>query len=144
MSMIDKKNEIRYFLAIDFGKSRVGLATADSETRISFAYKTLKNDHDFFQNLAEIINEKNIKTVIVGVPTCLNREKIEYDGETLGKKMKEVMPFLEVDYQNEMFTTKIAQRNLIEKGIKKIKKHDDQEAARIILQSWLDKKYEKL
>jgi len=47
---------------------------------------------------------------------------------------------MEVEYQNEMFTTKIAQANLMEKGIKSIKKYDDMEAARIILQSWLDKK----
>jgi len=37
-----------------------------------------------------------------------------------------------------MFTTKIAETNLAEKGIKKIKKYDDQEAARIILQEWLN------
>jgi RNase H-fold protein (predicted Holliday junction resolvase) len=38
-----------------------------------------------------------------------------------------------------MFTTREAQRNLIEKGVKGIKKYDDQEAARIILQNWLER-----
>jgi RNase H-fold protein (predicted Holliday junction resolvase) len=47
---------------------------------------------------------------------------------------------MKIEYQEEMFTTKQAQRNLIEKGVKGIKKFDDQEAARIILQGWLDKK----
>jgi RNase H-fold protein (predicted Holliday junction resolvase) len=38
-----------------------------------------------------------------------------------------------------MFTTKMAQENIKKRGEKNISKMDDQEAARIILQSWLDK-----
>jgi len=45
-----------------------------------------------------------------------------------------------VEYQNEMFTTKMAQANLIERGEKGVSQHDDEEAARIILQEWLDRK----
>ncbi len=33
----------------------------------------------------------------------------------------------------------MAERNLKEKGMKKIKKYDDREAARIILEGWLEK-----
>jgi len=39
-----------------------------------------------------------------------------------------------------MFSTKMAQANLLEKGMKNVGKFDDQESAKIILQSWLDKK----
>jgi len=46
---------------------------------------------------------------------------------------------VQVKYQEEMFSTKMAQDSLKEKGAKKIKELDNQEAARIILQSWLDK-----
>jgi putative holliday junction resolvase len=141
--MINEKNKIKNYLAIDYGQSKVGLALADRETKIAFAHKTLDNDKDLFQKLAEIVEEKNVKKIIIGIPTYINREKVEYDGETLGKKIKEILPFVEINYQNEMFTTKMAQKNLIEKGVKGIKKYDDQEAARIILQSWLDKNYEK-
>lgn len=128
-----------HILAIDHGRSKAGLALADSETKIAFAYKKLDNNKDFFQKLAEIIEEKNVSAVVIGIPSHTNREQVEYDGETLGKKLKELLPFLEIHYQDEMFTTKMAQDNLIEKGAKGIKKYDDQEAARIILQSWLDK-----
>jgi putative Holliday junction resolvase len=130
----------KHYLAIDYGKSKVGLALADSETKIAFAYKTLENDKDLFQKLAEIIEEESVKVVVIGIPSYINKEEIEYDGEALGKKLKELLPFVEIEFQNEMFTTKMAQENLIEKGVKGIKKFDDQEAARIILQSWLDKK----
>jgi putative Holliday junction resolvase len=132
--------ETKQILAIDYGASKVGLALADSETRIAFAHKTLKNDKDLFQNLAEIIKAEDVKALIIGIPAYINKEEVEYAGETLGKKLKELLPFVEIFYHNEMFTTKMAQNNLIEKGIKGIKKYDDAEAARIILQSWLDKK----
>jgi len=135
-------DKIKNFLAIDYGQSKVGLAMADAETKIAFAYKTLDNDRNFFQKLAEIIEEEKVKNIIIGIPAYINREEVEYAGETLGKKIKELLPFVEIEYQNEMFTTKMAQANLIQKGVKGIKKYDDQEAARIILQSWLDKKRE--
>ncbi|OGI17394.1 MAG: hypothetical protein A2Z52_01940 [Candidatus Moranbacteria bacterium RBG_19FT_COMBO_42_6] len=139
--MPTQKNKTRKFLAIDFGLSKVGLALSESETKIAFAYKTINNDKNLFQKLAEIIEEENVKTVIIGIPAYINKEEVEYAGETLGKKIKELLSFVEICYHNEMFTTRMAQKNLIEKGVKGVKKFDDQEAARIILQSWLDNNY---
>ena len=137
--MITKKERETFnYLGVDWGKADIGLALADGETRIAFAYKTLNNDKDFLQKLAKIIAKENIKKAIIGIPSHINREEIEYDGETLGKIMEANLG-VNVYYQNEMFTTKMAQANLIEKGVKKIKRYDDQEAARIILQEWLDK-----
>jgi len=136
--MIKKERETFNYLGIDWGKANIGLALADGETRIAFAYKTLNNDKDFLRKLAEIIAKENVKEVIIGIPSHINRKEIEYEGETLGKIMEANLG-VNVYYQNEMFTTKMAQANLIEKGMKKIKRYDDQEAARIILQDWLDK-----
>ncbi|MCX6765694.1 MAG: Holliday junction resolvase RuvX [Candidatus Moranbacteria bacterium] len=130
--------KISHYLGIDYGKSDVGLALADEETKIAFADKTIKNDKNFLQNLTEIIEQENVKTVIIGIPSYINRQEVDYDGEKLGRFLEKNLG-VEVEYQNEMFTTKIAQDHLIEKHIKGIKRFDDQEAARIILQEWLDK-----
>ncbi len=124
-------------MGIDYGKSKVGLAMGDSETRIATIYKTLDNDKNLMQKLAGIIEREEIKKVIIGIPSRINKKEVVYDGERMGKFIEEKLG-VRVEYQNEMFTTKLAQRHLIEKGVKKIKKFDDQEAARIILQSWLD------
>lgn len=132
-----KTSKISHYLGIDFGRSNVGLALADSETKIAFAHKTLKNDKDLLQNIAEIIAKEKVKKVIIGMPSYINKETIEHEAEKLGKLIEKTFE-VEVSYQNEMFTTKMAQANLIEKGVKGIKKHDDEEAARIILQEWLD------
>lgn len=123
---------------MDFGTAKVGLALADTETKIAYAHKTLKNDKDLLQKILEIIVRENVLKIIIGIPLYINRKEIICAGERLGKIISKVAG-VEVEYQNEMFTTKMAQANLIEKGAKGVKKYDDQEAARIILQSWLDK-----
>lgn len=138
MSISKNTAKIKHYLGIDWGMSRVGLALADEETKIAFAHATLENDKNLLQNLAEIIARENVGTAVIGIPSYVNRKEVEYEGEKLGAIIKDVLG-IEVCYQNEMFTTKMAQKGLIERGVKKIKRYDDQEAARIILQEWLDK-----
>lgn len=129
--------EVSQILGIDFGKAKVGLALADSETKIAFAYKTIENNKELIQKLAEIVAKENVKRIIIGIPSYINRENVEYEGEKLGKLLEETFK-ITVEYQNEMFTTKMAQANLIERGVKGVKKFDDEESAKIILQEWLD------
>jgi putative transcription antitermination factor YqgF len=97
------------------------------------------NDKNLLENLMGIIEKENVSSVIIGIPSYINREDVEYEGEKLGKLLHEAIPNLEVAYQDEMFTTKMAHDNLIERGMRNIKSQDDQEAAKIILQEWLDK-----
>lgn len=140
MSITSSKNaRISHYLGVDFGQSKIGLAVADSETKIATAYTTLENDRDFLQKLAQIVERENISKAVIGIASFVNKDSVVYPGERLGNFLKEKLN-IEVEYQEEMFTTRQAQRNLIERGVKGVKKYDDQEAARIILQSWLDKK----
>lgn len=136
---MDSNSRTTYFLGIDWGKSRVGLSLADSETRIAFVYGTIKNDDDFIKKVVEIIGKERVKTVVIGIPSYINHKETQYDGEKLGKLLQDIIPAIRIEYQNEMFTTKIAQERLIQKGVKKLKDGDDQEAAKIILQEWLDR-----
>jgi putative Holliday junction resolvase len=139
---------LKKILGIDYGKTKVGLAIGDRETRMAFGYGVLVNDKDLLQKIAEIIEKENISKVIIGVasgPTPGHatgqaaRPNRNADGpRSLGNRISKLTG-VEVEYQDEMFTTQQAQRNLIEKGVKGIKKFDDQEAARLILQGWLDK-----
>lgn len=129
--------KIRHYLGIDYGTAKVGLAIADSETKIAFVLATLDNNAQFLEKLFRIIAEKEIDAAIIGIPSHINKSEVVYAAEKIGE-MIEKKAKVSVEYQNEMFTTKMAQRNLIERGVKGVKKYDDQEAARIILQEWLD------
>jgi len=140
------------YLGIDYGKAKIGLAIADGETRIAFVLATLENNKDFLPSLKEIVQKNNIDKIVIGMPAYNNRENVGYDSDSVkssvytddngarafGKLLEKELD-IEIEYQDEMFTTKMAHQNLVDKGAKNIKSQDDQEAARIILQSWLDK-----
>ena len=66
--MAENLNKTKYFLGIDYGEAKIGLAIADSEMRIAFAYGTLKNDKKMLQNILNIIDKEKIETVVIGVP----------------------------------------------------------------------------
>lgn len=133
-------NKIKHFLGIDFGAAKVGLSLADGETKLAFSYKTIKNDKNILIELGEIISKENVATVIIGIPSYIIKTQEEYDQKSLGKLL-ESNTGVKVYYAEEMFTSKMAQINLREKGEKMVGKNDDKEAARIILQSWLDKEF---
>ncbi|PIP27809.1 MAG: Holliday junction resolvase RuvX [Candidatus Moranbacteria bacterium CG23_combo_of_CG06-09_8_20_14_all_35_22] len=134
-----EKPNISHYLGIDFGQAKVGLALADEETKIAFVYTTLKNDKNFLENMIKIIEKENVSKIIIGIPSYNNQKEAVYEGKKLGELIKKVLPEIEIEYQNEMFSTKMAQANLLEKGMKNVGKFDDSESAKIILQSWLDK-----
>ena len=132
-----------HYLGVDYGKSKIGLAIADGETRIAFSYGVLENNKEILEKLAEIIEKKEIELVVIGVPGysgLRNREDWGNQGiyRGFGKMLEKNLSGIKIIFTDEMFTTKMAQENLKEKGMKKIKDHDHQEAARIILQEWLD------
>lgn len=133
-----KENSIGTYLGVDFGKSKIGLAIADEETKIAFSFDTLKNDGEFWKNIQKICQCERVKTIVVGTPSY----EINQDGaeavKKFAKKMKKEIG-VRVELENEMFTTKMAQAGLKEKGEKNVAKKDDSAAARIILQSWLDR-----
>lgn len=131
--------QIKTFLGIDFGKSKVGLAIADEETRIAFSFDILKNDGKFWKKLREICLREYVKKIIIGTPSYKINQNGAEDVEIFAEKVRSETS-LDVELEEEMFTTKMAQDGLKQRGLKNLA-NDDSAAARIILQSWLDRKY---
>lgn len=129
---------VKKYLCLDYGTSKIGLAVADSETKIAFAYGTIETGN-FLASLGEIIKKENIDSIVVGELKNAGEGNKSFEAQEIGKKIEKELN-IEVSYQEEMFSTKMAENNLRERGTKQIKEFDNQEAARIILQSWLDRK----
>ena len=57
-------------LGIDFGSKRVGIALSDKLNIIASPFKTLfyDNQKDLLSQLGGLINEYNIKTIVLGLP----------------------------------------------------------------------------
>lgn len=125
------------YLGIDWGEKKVGVAIADSETRMAFSLTTLPNDGHLIEAIGEIIEARAVREIVIGIPSHVNRDRVEYGGEKLGKRLAERF-HLPIHFENEMFTTKMARAELIARGVRgHLDAQDDREAARIILESFL-------
>lgn len=134
-------NEGQRYLGIDWGKARIGVALAHQETCLALGYATFKNDATLFKRLGVLIETEHIVTVVVGVPTHPIRGELQAapPEKAFGQKIAAHFS-VTVVYHEEMFTTKMADAHLLSHGLKPVARHNDQEAARLILQSWLDRK----
>jgi putative transcription antitermination factor YqgF len=131
-------DSMKNYLGLDWGKAKIGVALAHEETRLALAYGVLKNDDTLLENIGALLEKEEIGTVVIGIHKS-DAYHGEHEGEKLGKLIEKRFKVV-VEYQDEMFTSKMAQQNLISKGYSQVSAHDDAEAASILLQSFLEKK----
>jgi putative pre-16S rRNA nuclease len=76
-------------LALDYGRTKIGLALADTEARIAAPVGTMEriNRNEDMRRLREMVRDENVKKIIVGLPLRL-------DG-THGDMAEEVTRFAE-------------------------------------------------
>lgn len=129
---------MEYYLGIDWGEKKCGIALADEETQIAWGWKfwLLKN---LEQELTALKKEFSFKKIVLGISqNYLYSDKNKKNILNFQQKLERLG--FQVFLQEELFSTRLAKNNLREKnGEKKGTENDDMEAARIILQSWLDK-----
>jgi len=133
-------------LSIDYGDKRIGLAISDKNGKLASRFLMLENKSlkKSIVEIKKIITEKNIQKIIVGIPIGLRGESAQTKNiKEFSVKLSENIS-IPIIGMNEVFTSKMAEENLRKAGVKKedIKKIIDQEAARIILQDYLNRKLE--
>jgi putative Holliday junction resolvase len=130
-------------LAIDHGTKRMGIAISDEMRTIAqpLEYIAAEPLDKFFDRLAQIIAEKQISLIVVGVPRNM-------DG-TYGPAAAKVQEFVAalkdvvtvpIKSWDERLTSVQANRYLIEADVRRSKRKEkvDKTAAAILLQSYLD------
>jgi putative Holliday junction resolvase len=128
-------------LGIDYGSSRVGIALGDTESRVASPWMVLHN-HDeerLIKDISDLLKSESAELIVVGIPHILRDMSVETN------QARKILNFVErlkaaqlpVETIDESLTTRIAARQMIERGEKG--KRDDLAAA-VILQSWLDNK----
>ena len=73
---------VEYYLGIDFGEARIGLALANSVARLPSAYAVLPNDTQIWATLEEIINQERINQLVVGLPRDVGGQETEQSQNT--------------------------------------------------------------
>ena len=128
-------------LAIDYGKKRCGLAVTD-ELRLIASGLDYVLTKDLISYLKSYLSVNEVSCFVLGEPRQINGEHSETwpSIQNLAGRLKNEFG-REVQFQDERFTSKLAQRSLIESGVPRMKRREkglvDQVSATIILQSWL-------
>jgi putative Holliday junction resolvase len=129
-------------LGIDFGRARIGLAISDELRLLAHPLETLPGDKDTAKRIVEIIRERKIDKIVVGVPRHMSGEIGEAAKEALefANKLRAQVP-CPVETWDERLTTVAAERALRGAGKKSRKTRNiiDQVAAQMILQGYLDR-----
>lgn len=129
-------------LAIDYGKKRTGIAVTDVLQLIANGLTTVPtNELQAF--LLDYVSREPVDKVIIGLPKQMNNE--------VSDNMKNISPFVQslsaklsipIEFFDERFTSVIAQRVMIDGGLKKKARQNkalvDEISATIILQSYLE------
>ena len=137
-------------ISLDVGDKTIGVALSDALMMTANGLMTIerigiRKDADKVLNL---VKEHQCDTIVMGLPLNLDgsdsvqTEKVRDFRRMLENKMKSTaIKGVEIVYQDERFTTKIAENVLIEADVSRKKRKDviDKQAAVIILQSWLDR-----
>lgn len=131
-------------LAIDFGKKRVGLAISDLMRIIvkPLEYILVNENTDLIENIAKIVEQENVKKIILGIPekNVSNSNLVDDINEFAGK-LREKFSF-EVILVDESFSSQKAVETMLATGKKKKyrqeKGHTDSFSAAIILKEFLE------
>ena len=130
-------------LAIDYGKKRTGLAVSDEMQIIAGGLKTVPTS-ELVDFLLDYVKHESVERIIVGLPKQMNNEPSENMRRIVPfvNRMRKLLPDIPVEYHDERFTSVLAQRTIIEAGIKKMARRNKElvaeVSATIILQSYME------
>ncbi|MCC3725686.1 Holliday junction resolvase RuvX [Staphylococcus epidermidis] len=133
-------------LGLDVGSKTVGIAISDLMGWTAQGLDTLRineeQDDLGIDQLVKIIKDKQVGTVVIGLPKNMNNS-IGFRGEASIKykeKLQESIPSIDIVMWDERLSTMAAERSLLEADVsrQKRKKVIDKMAAVFILQGYLD------
>lgn len=129
-------------LGIDFGRVRIGLAISDELRLLAHPLETIPANKEALKRISDIVQQRKIDKVVVGVPRHLSGQFGESANQALAFTTRlRARLKCPVEVWDERLTTVAAERALREAGkkMRKTRHIVDQVAAQMILQSYLDR-----
>jgi putative Holliday junction resolvase len=130
-------------LALDYGSARCGCALSDPSGTIVTPVEVVPRPATKrgFARLRELVREREVERVVVGLPLSLDGSDSEQTRETrafareLSLRLGEEVP---VEMHDERFTTRMAQRiDGAGAADRRVRTSEDSRAAAHLLESWL-------
>lgn len=139
-------------LSIDYGNKRIGIAVSDFERKFAFPCSVIENKNFNYvsSELSKIITQREIDLIIIGMPYnqwtvdsdqwSVKKESMENIVTEFTKKLQKHIN-IPIEVVDERLSSFAAEENLKEIGFsaKDSKKHVDQEAARLLLEEYIQK-----
>lgn len=132
-------------LAIDYGRKRCGIAVTDILGMIPGGLGTVAS-HELEKFLVAYIAKEPVDLFVIGLPKQMNNEPSESMQfiTPFVNRLRNIIPNIPVEFVDERFTSMLAQRAMLEGGLKKKDRQKkeliDEVSAVIILQSYLESK----
>ncbi len=130
-------------VGIDYGRKRMGVAVTDPLNIIANPLTSL-NPSEFESFMKKYLESEVVDCFVIGYPRQLNNSPSESVKDLIPflKRLKRLFPGIPVYQIDERFTSVIAQRAIIDGGIKKEARKEkglvDKVSATLILQSYLE------
>ncbi len=142
MSATGERTGGRRVLGIDVGTVRVGLAVSDETCTLASPVATIPNNsRTMWARIAREMEDRDVDRVVIGLPRRLDGS----EGDASEHARQFAADLAErtgspIELWDERFTTTIAERSLIESGVRRKRRREviDAVAAAVLLQSWLD------
>lgn len=136
-------------LGIDLGSKRIGLAVSDRGGVLASPLTTVERTRDteaVHRRLATIVADEEVEVVVVGLPRSLDGSTgpAAAAAEREAAALADVLPVPVVTH-DERLTTVTAHQQLRAAGVDGRRRRQivDQQAAVVLLQSWLDANHSK-
>ena len=127
-------------LGLDYGERRIGMAISDDQMRMAVGVDVLQNvdEATTISYLKNFCQKEEIEKIVLGWPLNMSGKETAKTIEVkkFGVKLEDSLG-IPVEFQDERLSSKEVEKLL--KGIKKDKAMIDKQAARVILQSYLDR-----
>ncbi len=125
-------------IALDVGEKRIGVAAATGSVRIAIPLTTLDVDGTEIEEIAKIIANDDIDTIVVGYPRNQSGDATAQTAyaQAFAEQLKDMVP--KIVFQDESLTSVMAEDQLKADGRPYTKGDIDARAAAIILQDYLE------
>ena len=129
-------------LSIDYGRKRTGVAVTDPLQLIAGGLATVATS-ELFNYLMQYVQHEEVECIVIGKPMQTNGQPSEnlQRVEQFVDRWRKAMPQIPIEYYDERFTSVIAQRVIIDSGLKKKARQNkalvDEISATIILEDWM-------
>ncbi|MEX0312911.1 MAG: Holliday junction resolvase RuvX, partial [Allomuricauda sp.] len=127
----------------DYGKVRTGIAVTDELQLIASGLTTVETK-DLISFLVDYLKKEKVEKFVVGLPKQMDNTPSESEAliQPFLRQLTAKFPAIQIERQDERFTSKMAFQSMVDSGMKKKKRQNkalvDEISATLILQAYLN------